>query len=406
MPFRKSRLGKAGFMMLLERLNLLRSSEGHEVFTALRDLAPTAATEIAIATRLRKSYPAELVTAAMTMHDLRVRARVKFAQADELWFTREGLEQATSESIAIYRAGRFANVPAVADLCCGIGGDLLALANQAAQAELLAVDRDPLHLAIAALNADVLGVGGRITFIKADVRDAGLDGQSGIFIDPARRSDRGRLLLGQSEPPLEWCLALDQPGRLVGIKCAPGLDHARVPGGWEFEAIALGTDLKEAVIWSPAAARASASATVIDGDTIHRLTPAPGDPVSVRTPLPGETLLDPNPAVTRAGLVEDLARTTGAEKIDDRIGFLVASSPIATPFARSLYIVASLPWNEKHLRSRLRDLDAGAIDIRRRGLAGDVDAITRRLRGKGAQPFTIAMTRVANQPWALICTSP
>ncbi|MBA2470653.1 MAG: class I SAM-dependent methyltransferase [Chloroflexia bacterium] len=390
-------------MTLLEHLKLLRSSEGQEVLTALRDLAPTAAIEIAIATRLRKSFPSELVTAAMSMHDLRVRARAKFARADEMWFTRDGLEQATSESIAAHRASRFAGLSKVADLCCGIGGDLLALAGQASQAQLLAVDRDPLHLAIAALNADMLGVRGRITFVEADVRDADIHGLPGIFIDPARRSDRGRMSLGQSEPPLEWCLELDQPGRVVGIKCAPGLDHLRVPDGWEFEAIALGTDLKEAVLWSPAAARASASATVIEGDAIHRLQPCPGDPVTVRAPVAGETLLDPNPAVTRAGLVEDLARTIGAGKIDDQIGFLVASSPVVTPFGRSLRIVDSLPWNEKHLRTRLRDLDAGAIDIRRRGLAGDVDAITRRLRGKGGQPFTIAMTRVANQPWALIC---
>lgn len=393
-------------MVTIEHLGHLQAPDGTRLLREIRDLAPTPATAIAIATRLRKSYPAGLVTAAMTMHGLRVRAGAKFERAGEMWFTRDGLEQATSESIAAYRASRFENAGAVADLCCGIGGDLLALSGQASGAAILAVDRDPLHLHVAALNADVLGVRNRIAFVEADVRDVGLAGRDGIFIDPARRSDRGRLSLGQSEPPLEWCLALDQPGRLAGIKCAPGLDHGRVPGGWEFEAIALGTDLKEAVLWSPAAARASASATVIDGASIHHLTPIPGEPVPIRTPVEGETLLDPNPAVTRAGLVEDLARNVGAAMIDDRIGFLLATAPVTTPFARSLRIVASLAWNEKHLRSRLRELDAGVIDIRRRGLAGDVDAITRRLRGKGGTPFTIAMTRVADRPWALICTPP
>lgn len=390
-------------MVNLESLGQLQTNEGSRLLQEVRALAPSPATSIAIATRLRKSHPAGLVIAAMEMHELRVRARAKFARADDLWFTRDGLEQATTESIAAWRAARFAAFDGIADLCCGIGGDLLALANAAPEGNFLAVDRDPLHLEIAALNADFVGAASRIRLVEADVRDVPLDPAAAVFVDPARRSDRGRMASGESEPALEWCLALAQADRAVGIKCAPGLDRNQAPAGWELELIALGTDLKEAVLWSPTLAQGHASATVIDGAAIHRLLPVSGDPVPNRTPLEGDTLLDPNPAVTRSGLVEDLARRIGAVKIDDRIGFLLAPVPIATPFARPLRIVASLPWNEKHLRTRLRGLDAGAIDIRRRGLAGDVDAITRRLRGRGGRPFTIAMTRVMDQPWALVC---
>ncbi|MDQ3653507.1 MAG: class I SAM-dependent methyltransferase [Chloroflexota bacterium] len=395
-------------MVSLEQVRHLQTSEGTQLIGEVRDVAPTPATAISIATRLRKSYPADLVIAAMEMHDLRVRARAKFSRTGEMWFTRDGLEQATSEAIANYRANRFADSLEIVDLCCGIGGDLLALAGQAPRAQIMAVDRDPLHLHIAALNAEVTGIGSRAHFVEADVRDVALGDHPAIFIDPARRSDRGRMSLGESEPPLEWCIGLADADRAVGVKCAPGLDHGRVPDGWEFESIALGTDLKEAVLWSPAVAKSRASATVIEGGMVHNLTPVPGDPVPIRIPAEGETLLDPNPAVTRSGLVEDLARTIGAVKIDDRIGFLLSPEPIATPFARSLRVVDSLPWNERLLRTRLRELGAGAIDIRRRGLAGDVDAITKRLRGKrreGRQPYTIAMTRVMDQPWALICTS-
>ena len=392
-------------MVTIESLRHLHTDEGSRLLREVRALAPTPATSIAIATRLRKSHPADLVIAAMEMHELRTRARTKFARPDDLWFTRDGLEQATAEPIAAWRARRFAASGSIADLCCGIGGDLLALARETPQAAIRAVDRDPLHLEIAALNVEAANVASRIRFLEADVRDLPPEPAAAVFIDPARRSDRGRLAFGASEPPLDWCLDLARNDRAVGIKCAPGLDHDRAPVGWEFEAIALGTDLKEAALWSPALAQGGASATVIDGEAIHRLLPVPGDAVPHRTPREGEILLDPNPAVTRSGLVEDLARQVGAVKIDDRIGFLLAPEPITTPFARPLRIVASLPWNEKHIRARLRDLDAGPIDIRRRGLAGDVDAITKRLRGRAGRPFTIAMTRVMDQPWALICES-
>jgi hypothetical protein len=174
-----------------------------------------------------------------------------------------------------------------------------------------------------------------------------------------------------------------------------------VPTGWEVEFVADGRDLKEAVLWSPALSGPGigSRATVLPaGD---QLLPAPGDPVPCR--LPGEYLLDPNPAVTRAGLVEELARELGAWKIDPRIAFLSAETPPRTPFGRTLRVLDSGPWREKDLIARLRRHDVGALDIRRRGLAGDVDVLRRKLRTTGSTPATLVMTRVDDQPWALIC---
>jgi hypothetical protein len=51
----------------------------------------------------------------------------------------------------------------------------------------------------------------------------------------------------------------------------------------------------------------------------------------------------------------------------------------------------------------LRRHNVGALDIRRRGLAGDVDVLRRKLRTTGSTPATLVMTRVDDQPWALIC---
>jgi hypothetical protein len=118
---------------------------------------------------------------------------------------------------------------------------------------------------------------------------------------------------------------------------------------------------------------------------------------------PGRFLLDPNPAVTRAGLVEELARDLGAWKIDQQIAFLAADSGVRTPFARTLRVLDSGPWNQKRLPARLRDLDIGALDIRRRGLAGDVDRLHRQLKLSGSRRATLVMTRVRDQPWGLIC---
>jgi len=375
----------------------------------------------------------------------------------------------------------------VADLCCGIGGNLAALA---AGRRVIAVDRDLVSLEFARHNAAVCraadsrttdrdtcsssttttGGGGRggaissdaagggatsgdggggatsgdgggrdeaegLAAVCADVRDLrlgcasrglGLAGAAGgaatadvdaVFIDPARRAGGRRLPAGHSEPSLQWCLDLASRIPAVGIKAAPGLPHRLVPADWEIEFLAIGRSLKEALIWSPALATARRRATVLPSavpagspaalsaglPACHTLISAPGPEVPVARP--GGFLLDPSPAVTRAGLVEDLARELGAWKIDPMIAFLAADAPLRTPFARTLRVLESAPWNEKAFARRLRALGIGAADIRRRGLAGDVQQIHRRLGLQGEGSATIVITRMNGKPWGLICTA-
>jgi SAM-dependent methyltransferase len=354
---------------------------------------------LAVSGKLRGEYPARLVAAALTQHQLRQAAQAKFNRAMGMLFTRPGLEQATSETIARYRAGRFPAGQRLADLGCGIGGDLIALA---AHREVLAVDRDEALVRIAIHNAGVYGTAAGVRGCAADVRQLRLAGAGAVFTDPARRAGGRRLAAGASEPPLDWCLALAAQVALVGIKAAPGLPHALVPGGWELEFIADGRELKEAVLWSPGLATVSRRATILPGG--HTMTPEPGPDVGVADP--GGFLLDPNPAVTRAGLVEELARRLGAWKIDAQIAFLSADTDLRTPFARTLRVVESAPWHQARFAGRLRELGVGAADIRRRGLAGDVDQIRRHLKLDGPNRATIVLTRVGNRPWGLICTDP
>jgi THUMP domain-containing protein/RNA cap guanine-N2 methyltransferase len=403
----------------------LLTPQGAELLDRLAAPGDAATSELALAERLRREYPAGLVAAAMAQQELRRAAAAKFSRAAQMLFTRAGYEQSSSEPVARYRAGRLKDARQVADLCCGIGGDLIALA---AASEVLAVDRDETHARLALHNAAVYGRAGHVTAVVADVRDIPLTGIDAVFIDPARRSGPGaasagtaqRFRAGLSEPPLDWCAGLTAQVAAVCIKAAPGIPAELIPPGWEAEFIAEARDLKEAVLWSPALATAP-SATAPDGGergprratvlaaapgNSHTLVAHSGAPVPLREP--GEYLLDPNPAVTRAGLVEDLARDLGDDtaKIDPQIAFLTLDRDVRTPFARTLRVQHSAPWNEKQFAKRLHELDVGAVDIRRRGLAGDVDQIRRRLKLAGRARATVVITRVNDKPWGLICTDP
>ena len=188
----------------------------------------------------------------------------------------------------------------------------------------------------------------------------------------------------------------------VAIKAAPGLPRELVPAGWELEFVSEARALKECTLWSPALARARRRATLLDAGA--SLTDDDGGE-SVPVAPPGTYLLDPDPAVTRAGLVEELARGLGADvwKIDAEIAFLSSDRDVRTPFARTLRIEASLPWNLRQLRQVLRERRIGIVDVRKRGSAVDVDTLRTRLRLQGEASATVVLTRVENRPWAFVC---
>ena len=377
----------------------LLSSDGRELLGRLagEQVGPDRALELARA--LRGRYPPGLVAAALTQQALRTAARAKFSRADAMLFTRDGLEQASSEITAAHSAARYPAGALVADLCCGIGGNLTALGRGR---PVIAVDLDLVSLEFARHNARVYHAAEDLAAVCADVLDVALAGVGAVFIDPARRAGGRRLAAGRSEPPLRWCLDLAGRVPAVGVKAAPGLPRELVPAGWEAEFVAVGRDLKEALLWSPALATVRRRATILPaGETLTEARDTPGG--GVPAAAPGAFLLDPSPAVTRAGLVEELARELGAWKIDPEIAFLSDDREHRTPFARTLRVLESAPWHERHFARRLADLGIGAADIRRRGLAGDVPQIHRRLGLRGPGRATVVLTRASGRPWGLIC---
>jgi hypothetical protein len=376
-------------------LDWLLSAQGRALLAGLPAGPLDPAEELRLGSELRERLPAGLVAAALGQRELRARAAGKFSRAERMWFTREGLEQASAEPLARHRAARYGGFDLVADLCCGIGGDLSALAPGRTA---LAVDLDPVHLRMARENAAVHGAG-EVAVACADVAGLRLPASLAVFLDPARRAAGRRLPATESRPPLGWCLGLAARVAAVGIKAAPGLPLGRVPPGWEVELLADRRELKEAVLWSPSLATTTRRATVFPGP--HTLTAGPGPPVGCAPP--GAWLLDPSPAVTRAGLVEELARRLGAWKLDPRIAFLSADRPLATPFGRLLRVDAAIPWNLKRLRQVLRERGVGSVEVRKRGSAVEVADLTARLRLRGDGRATVVLTRVADRPWALVC---
>jgi hypothetical protein len=352
-------------------------------------LAAAVPGDLRVATSLREKWPADLVAAATEQAALRSRAAGRLRDPQSMMLTAAGLAQATSTAVAAHRARRIVtSAQSVVDLCCGIGSDLRELAASGLHAT--GVDRDETHAWCASYNSSA-------PVAVADVRDVRLDGADAVYVDPARRSGDRR---GGSEPPLSWCQSL--PVDRVAVKAVPGLALGDVAPDWEVEFVAEGRDLKEACLWSPAWATSPGArrATVLPAG-VSLLADPSAPPAPVRPP--GRYVVDPSPAITRAGAVADLAALLGSWQIDPQIAFLCNDLPTPTPYGRLLEVAASLPFGVKPLAAELRRLDVGGVDLRRRGLAGDVDDLRRRLRPRGSRTAVVLLTRVVDKPWALVC---
>ncbi|GAA1426795.1 class I SAM-dependent methyltransferase [Streptomyces thermospinosisporus] len=381
----------------------LLTPEGRALLEEVRDTAP--ADELAVATRLRREHPAELVSAALTQARLRQRAVAKFGEEDarRMFFTANGVEQSTRASVAAYRARRFAGlgVTSVADLCCGIGGDAIALAR--AGIRVLAVDRDPLTAAAARANAEALGLADLIEVREDDVTRVDTAGYDAVFADPARRGGRGRIFDPEAySPPLSWAIGAARTAPLAAaLKIAPGVPHEAVPDDAEAEWISDGGDVKEAVLWfGAAAAKGAFRATLLPGPRtlVSRGLPDP----AVRPP--GRYLYEPDGAVIRAHLVAEVAEELGGGLIDETIAYITADEHRPTPYATAYEITDRLPFNAKKLKALLRERGIGTLTVKKRGSAVEPEELRRKVLPKphGSEAVTVFLTRVAGAPAMLL----
>lgn len=354
--------------------------------------------------RLRKRFDADVVAAALELADARRKAGgtsggapAKFARAPELWCDVQGVEQASDDAVARWKAQRMREVlgagAEISDICCGIGGDAMALA--AAGLRVTAIDLDARRAWMAARNA---GCASRVT----DAESLDLAGIA-LHADPARRDERGGTRswnIDDHQPGRAWMERAFTQARAAAIKFSPGVDRRefgalvdRLGGAvrgadileWEF--IESRGTLVQAVAWSGAFARDAGKtrATVLlAGGAAHTIVGMPDDARAdrlgaFRDPRAGAFLCEPTPALERAQLLTEAARGFDACEVTRGMGLVESTAPIAGPWFESFEIVCESTVRADALAAAMRAHGLAPRSVRVRGNAADANAITRAL---------------------------
>jgi SAM-dependent methyltransferase len=352
---------------------------------------------LAAATRLRSRFGPELAASAASQAVLRRQARTKFGDAAaEMIFTRDGLEQASRPDVADYHARRLAMADArrVFDLGCGIGADAMAFVR--AGLDVVAMEIEPATVAAAGYN-----LAGRAEVVHADAELIGdqLQPNDAVFCDPARRTSSGRVWRVEDfRPSWAFVVRLLDGARTAAAKLGPALPHALIPEGVDAEWVSHRGDTVEVCLWAGSAATGARSALVWPD---HRLTVPPELPqVDVSRSL--RYVYEPEGAVIRAGGIPVLASILGASVLDRSIAYLTSDRLSLSPYATAFAVSEVLPYDQRVLRSWVREHGVGTLEIKKRGLHVDPAQLRRQLRPRGTQQATLILTRTIDGARAIV----
>jgi SAM-dependent methyltransferase len=363
------------------------------------------------AARLRGLLEPDLATLSLSQSELRTRGKAKFgAAAEDMFFTSDGLQQATHAEVADHRARRFAaaGLSSVLDLCCGIGADVMAFAR--AGLAVSAIERDPATAAIAMANTHRSAA--RIEIGSAE--DAPWREAESVFLDPARRTTSGRTFNPAAySPAFDFVTTVLATANHAAAKLSPGFDHALIPAGVEAEWISYARGVKETVLWSSGFAQFRDVGASTGGpwyQITRRATVLPAGAqltdADVSDPAVGAVgsyLYEPDGAVIRAGLVQQVAALLpGGRRIDEHLAYLSSDDPLDTPFARGYAVIGVLPYSVKRLRAELTRRCVGVVEIKTRGVDVDPAVLRRELKPKGPNSITVLLARVGDHRLAIL----
>lgn len=393
---------------LLEDVRWLVGPEAAEL---LAQLTTNTGSLLAVAQRLQRQHSLARVHLLLEQLDLRRKAVAKFPDAERMFFLAQALEQATDIHVARYKARRFPVDERVADLCCGIGGDSIAMVERG---PITAVDRNQATILLAEANLRNLAEtanGSRANEFRAeDVSQFSVEPYAAWHLDPDRRaSGRRTTHLTSYAPGLETIARLLTERAEGAIKLAPATD---VPEAWqenaELEWIGRDRQCRQQVAWFGALAQSPGlrRATVLRTSSGEASTIATfAGRADIRPPVAEETgrfVFEPDATVLAAELAGAVAQHYELAALHPAVPYFTADEPVDDPILQCFEVNDVLPFDRKRLRSLLHERGVGRLEIKTRGIEERPERIRRDLRLRGDDEAVLLLVRLGKRVTAIV----
>ena len=339
---------------------------------------------------LKNSYPAFLVNDMMTLIGLQKKNLDKLPFATKWLICEKSIQQASHFKLAMYHALLFREFESVADLCCGIGADLLYLSK--GKKLCYAVDSDPIVLRMCQYNMSVFQKK-NICFQNIKAQDFYADCEA-VYIDPDRRKQNKRLhRLEDLSPSYRSMVGIIDRYKNVAIKLSPLLDYENeLYRDFSFDFVSWNDSLKECLL-KFGSLKTGKRAVLLSTNTIFTEHKHPDTEIK----SVNKWLCEPDPAITRLHLVNDLAFELHMYRLDPNISLLTSDIKPTGLYGKVYEVVEVFPYNLKTLNNYLKANEIGILDIKTKGFSDTVERFRKKLVLKGKKSAVIFILRIGEK---------
>ncbi len=367
-------------------LEFLKKKENIKFFKELQELKEISINDIQ---HLISDNPDKPIKEILTQIKLQKRNLSKIPISKELLFTEQGVQQASSWNLALYHAKKFNAFNKVADLCCGIGADLINISKGKEQVYAVDLDVDILKLAeYNCRNQNLTNIEYQLD--RAEDFNKQVDA---IFIDPDRRPGSSRKIAPEEySPPLSKIMELRNICTNIAVKLSPALDYNRLnlPIDSTLEFVSENGTLKEILLCMGELATKN-----IDRKAV--LLPSnltlQNSNIKIEVTNIQKYLFEPDAAIIRGGLVQEMGDKIGYDLIDPKLALLTGSQSVQSNYGKIYKVKQIIQFDLKKIRKYVRENEIGELIIKTRGFSESVEKFRKKIKLKGNNSVVMFILR-------------
>lgn len=330
--------------------------------------------------------------------ELQIKVKNKLPFSKNWLMTDKNAQQSSDCLLAAYNGSLFKDFDTIADICCGIGSDLLYLSKYCKQC--LAVDTDKDILAMAEYNMHFFKRK-NINYLNIKAEDFDLP-VNAIFIDPDRRISNKRFIdPNELSPAFTHIAELIKKYVNVAVKLSPVFDYEdKTYNSFSFDFVSVKNELKECLLKTGDLANKNNNkkAVILPEKLIFEQKNHPLTEVSEIK----KYIFEPDVSIIRAHLVNDFAYENNVFRIDENIALLTSDSLLTTRFGVSYEVIDFFPYSLKKLNNYLKANTIGVADIKTRGFSETVENFRKKIKLKGYGKVTLFIIRIASEHIVII----